>query len=98
MVPSGRIPQAKPGRSRILYRKPGPPAGGSGGAEAKEEKARSRAVAHAPAGLHNSTSVHVNSEPLAALSGMTAVALPWVSQRVPHQPFPFGCLGVCHGR
>lgn len=49
MVPSGSIPQAKPGRSRILYRKPGPPAGGSGGAEAKEEKARSCAVAHAPA-------------------------------------------------
>nr|DAG74899.1 MAG TPA: hypothetical protein [Caudoviricetes sp.] len=29
---------------------------------------------------------------------MTSVALPWVSQRVPHQPFPFGCLGLCHGR
>lgn len=30
MVPSGRIPQAKPGRSRILYRKPVPPVGGIG--------------------------------------------------------------------
>jgi hypothetical protein len=38
--------------------------------------------------IRSSTSVHVNSESLAALSGMTAVALPWVSQRVPHQPFP----------
>lgn len=37
MVPSGRIPQAKHGRSRILYRKPGPPVGGSGGAKAKEK-------------------------------------------------------------
>lgn len=37
--------------------------------------------------IRSSTSVHVNSEPLAALSGMAAVALPWVSQRVPHQPF-----------
>lgn len=35
------------------------PVGGSGGAEAKEEKARSCAVAHAPAGEHSSTSVHV---------------------------------------
>lgn len=47
--------------------------------------------------IRSSTSVHVNSEPLAALSGMAAVALPWVSQRAPHQPFPFGCLGLCHG-
>lgn len=38
--------------------------------------------------IRSSTSVHVNSEPLAALSGMTAVALPWVSLHVPHQPFP----------
>lgn len=101
--------------------------------ESKGEKVRSYAVAHAPAGEHSSTavhvarashslfgylkpcpvrsvrmkkaerpkrekgmavclevrirsstSVHVNSEPLAALSGMTAVALPWVSLRVPH--------------
>lgn len=56
--------------------------------ESKGKKVRSYAVAHAPAGEYISTAVHVNSEPLAALSGMTAVALPWVSQRVPHQPFP----------
>lgn len=37
--------------------------------------------------IRSSTSVHVNSEPLAALSGITAVALPWVPHRVPHQSF-----------
>ena len=56
--------------------------------ESKGKKVRSYAVAHAPAGEYISTAFHVNSESLAALSGMTAVALPWVSQRVPHQPFP----------
>lgn len=65
--------------------------------ESKGKKVRSYAVAHAPAGEYISTAVHVNSESLAALSGMTAVALPWVSPSVPHQPFPFGCLGLCHG-
>lgn len=55
--------------------------------ESKGKKVRSYAVAHAPAGEYISTAVHVNSEPLAALSGMTAVALPWVSPSVPHQPF-----------
>ena len=51
MVPSGSIPQAKHGRSRILYRKPGPRTQvvGSGGVEAKGKKVRSYAVAHAPA-------------------------------------------------
>lgn len=44
--------------------------------------------------FRSSTSVHVNSEPLAALSGMTAVALPWVSHT---NLFPFGCLGLYHG-
>lgn len=44
--------------------------------------------------IRSSTSVHVNSEPLAAFSGMTAVALPWVSQRILHQHFPFGFLGL----
>jgi hypothetical protein len=48
--------------------------------------------------IRSSTSVHVNSEPLAALSGMAAVALPWVSQRVPHQPFsPLDALGYVMG-
>lgn len=143
MVPSGRIPQAKPGRSRILYRKPGPRQGdrveqkpkkkkrglvrsltlrpsvsSTAGSmpqglpfplgfishslwrkESKGKKVRSYSVAHAPAGEYISTAVHVNSESLAALSGMTAVALPWVSHRVPPTNlFPFGCLGLCHGR
>ena len=55
--------------------------------ESKGKKVRSYAVAHAPAGEYISTAVHVNSEPLAALSGMTAVSLPWLSLHVPHQPF-----------
>lgn len=59
--------------------------GGLGASKGK--KVRSYSVAHAPAGEYISTAVHVNSEPLAALSGITAVALPWVPHRVPHQPF-----------
>ena len=55
--------------------------------ESKGKKVRSYSVAHAPAGEYISTAVHVNSEPLAALSGITAVALPWVPHRVPHQSF-----------
>lgn len=123
MVPSGSIPQAKPGRSQrrksevlcgrsrsgrpyLLRQAPCPktshfPLGfichSLWRKESKGKKVRSYSVAHAPAGEYISTAVHVNSESLAALSGMTAVALPWVSQRVPHQPFPFGCLGLCHG-
>lgn len=58
MVPSGRIPQAKHGRKPYPIPEAGTPAGGSGGAEAKEKKVRSCAIAHAPAvrifygGLH----------------------------------------------
>lgn len=102
MVPSGRIPQAKPGRSRILYRKPGPRQGDRVEQKPKKkkrglvrsltlrpsasstagpypkashfplalypiawkegiqrEKVRSYAFAHAPAGEHSSTAVHV---------------------------------------
>lgn len=58
------------------------------GRNPKGKKVRLYAVARAPAGEYISTAVHVNSEPLAALSGMTAVALPWVSLRILHQPFP----------
>ena len=48
--------------------------------------------------IRSSTSVHVNSEPLAALSGMTAVALPWVSQRVPPTNLsPLDALGYVMG-
>jgi hypothetical protein len=65
--------------------------------ESKGKKVRSCTVAHAPAVRIFYGRLHVNSESLAALSGMTAVALPWVSPSVPHQPFPFGCLGLCHG-
>ena len=67
--------------------------------ESKGKKVRSYAVAHAPAGEYISTAVHVNSEPLAALSGMTAVALPWLSQRVPPPTFPpLDALGYVMGR
>lgn len=44
MVPSGSIPQAKPGIPEA-----GIPVRGSGGEKAKEEKARSCTIAHAPA-------------------------------------------------
>ena len=54
MMPSCRIPEAGTpvggtgGANRIP--EAGTPVGGTGGAKAKEEKARSCAVAHAPAG------------------------------------------------
>lgn len=65
----------------------------------QREKVRSYSVAHAPAGEYISTAVHVNSESLAALSGMTAVALPWLSQRVPPPTFPpLDALGYVMGR
>ena len=82
--------RSRSGRPYLLRQAPSPqgfpfPLGRK---ESKGKKVRSYSVAHAPAGEYISTAFHVNSESLAALSGMTAVALPWVSQRVPHQPFP----------
>lgn len=47
-MPSGRTPQAYNNNAIWCYRSPGP-GRGSGGAEAKEEKVKSCAVAHAPA-------------------------------------------------